>query len=109
MTRQYGICMFEKLDTYIREFISLSQTEWHKVTGCFQPYFLNKNDYLIQAGNVCNYVYFINSGGLRMFYIEPLRHTFKHSTTIHKSKYRQHPVGLLKFYRVSFPTFHRQP
>lgn len=62
--------MFEKLDTYIREFISLSQAEWHEVTACFQPYFLNKNDYLIQAGNVCNYVYFINSGGLRMFYIE---------------------------------------
>ncbi len=62
--------MFDELDIYIREFISLSQAEWHEVTTCFQPYFLNKNDYLIQAGNVCNYVYFINSGGLRMFYIE---------------------------------------
>lgn len=62
--------MFEKLKSYAEKFASFSEADWLIITPCFQPFHLNKNDYLIQAGGVCNYVYFINSGGLRMFYLE---------------------------------------
>lgn len=62
--------MFTKLKSYVCQFVSLSEEDWQKVIPCFHFYSLQKNDFLIQSGSVCNYVYFINSGGLRMFYLE---------------------------------------
>jgi CRP-like cAMP-binding protein len=62
--------MFEQLKNYASHLAYFSEQDWQQIIPCFRPFFVNKHDYIIQAGSVCNYVYFINSGGLRMFYLE---------------------------------------
>lgn len=62
--------MFTALQQYITQLAHFSEQDWQQIRTYFRPFFVNKNDYVVYAGSVCNYVYFVNSGALRMFYLE---------------------------------------
>ncbi|KAA6438448.1 Crp/Fnr family transcriptional regulator [Dyadobacter flavalbus] len=51
----------------IRYFVPLSETDIQLIGHLFQPRVLEKGDYFVQPGQVCQYVGFIHSGLLRYF------------------------------------------
>ena len=57
----------EKLRYSIDSIVALEDEEWEKFRGFFQCVRLNKNDYLLKEGQVCDFVGFINSGALVYF------------------------------------------
>jgi CRP-like cAMP-binding protein len=56
---------------YLRQFalqlVDFSETEWRAHRELLTRRFLRKGEYLTVAGEVCNYVSFINCGSLRVF------------------------------------------
>lgn len=61
---------FQKLNTYFRSLMpGLSEDNWAICEGVLRVRTVPKGEYLVQQGNVCNYVSFINHGLLRMYYL----------------------------------------
>ena len=59
----------EKLLLYIRSLVSISEEEFGEFKDRFVPLKLKRNDYLLRAGEVCMYNYFVVKGAFRMFHI----------------------------------------
>jgi CRP-like cAMP-binding protein len=53
---------------FIENYISLSNSDWQKITQCFEQRVLEKDEILLAEGKICKHLYFIESGLLR-FYI----------------------------------------
>jgi CRP-like cAMP-binding protein len=58
--------MKEIFNQYLKENSKLTEEERNIILNSFQYMSLNKNDYLVKNGNVCNYLAFIQSGTLRL-------------------------------------------
>jgi signal-transduction protein with cAMP-binding, CBS, and nucleotidyltransferase domain len=52
----------------IKAFISLSDPDLKEIASCCSVAEFKKNDFLLKTGQVCQYVYFINSGIVRHYY-----------------------------------------
>lgn len=60
--------MFEQIKSYYRQLIPhLADTEWKALEDCLEIMNYKKGELVIAEGKVCNHVYFINSGWLRLF------------------------------------------
>ncbi len=70
--------MHQSLEDYISQFVSLTEEDWSKIRLCFRPLSLQKNEFALQSGTVCNHIYFIHSGGLRSFYLEQGKEATRH-------------------------------
>ena len=46
----------------------LSDSDWQLVTACFTTQSIKKNDYLLQTGQYCPVIYFVEQGAFRLFY-----------------------------------------
>ncbi|HET8861211.1 Crp/Fnr family transcriptional regulator [Marivirga sp.] len=53
--------------TFIENYISISDTDWEQISACFEKRFLEKGEMLLQEGEICRHLYFIESGLLRYF------------------------------------------
>jgi CRP-like cAMP-binding protein len=62
--------MFEKLKIFVSEYIAISDHEWSEIVPYFEPAKIQKNEFIIRQGQICQYLYFINNGLLRMFYLK---------------------------------------
>ena len=62
--------MFERLSQYINEHISLTEEEFKFCKTLFFPKKLRKRQYLLQEGDVCKYVSFIEKGMLRTYSVD---------------------------------------
>jgi len=60
--------IFRQLQTFAAAYVEFSSNEWSEVLAYFSKVEFKKNSFLIQEGQVCKYIYFINSGLLRNFY-----------------------------------------
>lgn len=58
---------YTPLREFVLQFINFSETEWRAYRDLTTRRFLKKGEFLTRAGEVCNYVSFINSGSLRVF------------------------------------------
>ena len=62
--------MFERLRTRINDFVNMSDEEFHRGTNFLIPKKLRKRQYLLQAGDVCQWVVFITRGCLRQYSLD---------------------------------------
>jgi CRP/FNR family transcriptional regulator, anaerobic regulatory protein len=58
---------YTPLQKFASRLIDFSECEWHAHRDLLRRRFLKKGEFLVQAGEVCNYVSFINCGSLRVF------------------------------------------
>ncbi|MGL5892427.1 MAG: Crp/Fnr family transcriptional regulator [Bacteroidia bacterium] len=63
--------ILENLNTlrkFIESYTSIPTDEWETIFACFEKRVIEKDELILQEGNVCRHLYFIESGLLR-FYI----------------------------------------
>jgi CRP-like cAMP-binding protein len=58
---------YDLLKSQINSIVSLSNEEWHKFLPFIESKILKKNSYLLQEGQICDSIAFINSGVLIYF------------------------------------------
>lgn len=62
--------MFEKLSESIRQKVSLSDKDLETLRLCFIPKKVRKRQYVLNAGDVCQYITFVEKGLLRSFTVD---------------------------------------
>ena len=62
--------MFDTLKIYCNTFVTLTEDELSLVDKYFELNKINKKDFLLQDGNVCNFIGFIAKGTIRHFHIK---------------------------------------
>lgn len=62
--------MKEKLKTVLKMFADFDEHELDKISDCFKPKSVKKNEILLHEGNICKEFYFINTGSIRTFFID---------------------------------------
>lgn len=60
--------IFEQAIFYIKERIEVSPSELQTILSCFKPYKAEKNEILIQQGQVGQRTFFVGKGCLRIFF-----------------------------------------
>ena len=58
----------EQLLNHIQNYYPLSTEAQHALQDCFEKIILPKNEYLLNEGQVCRHLYFLEKGALRGFY-----------------------------------------
>lgn len=66
--------MFDQLYDYFRNGTGMSPEQFGSIKTYFEPRLLNKNEFLLRAGETCKYMYFVNSGCIRFYTTNPERH-----------------------------------
>ena len=61
--------MYSNLIKHIRRFVELNENEEFVLDKYIKPYDLKKKEYLLNEGQVCKALYFVETGCLRMFFI----------------------------------------
>jgi CRP-like cAMP-binding protein len=61
--------MYHQLKDHLSTLIHFTEDEWRILKSCYTPQLVAKKDVLLQEGEVCRYVWFINKGCTRIFYI----------------------------------------
>lgn len=59
--------MIEKLTTVLKMFADFDERELDKISDCFKPKSVKKNDILLHQGSICKEFYFIHTGCIRTF------------------------------------------
>jgi CRP-like cAMP-binding protein len=62
--------MFDFLHQHITNKVSLTEEEWATITSFFIPKKVRKKQYLLQAGDVSEYMIFVNKGCLRSYTVD---------------------------------------
>ena len=62
--------MFQPLKSYCSNFVSLSIDELQLTEKYFELKTINKKEFLLQDGKICNFIAFIKSGTIRHFHIK---------------------------------------
>src|SRR5687768_17526610 len=58
---------YTPLQEFASRLVDFSECEWRAHRDALRRRFIKKGEYLMQAGEVCNYVSYVNSGSLRVF------------------------------------------
>ena len=58
----------EKLISHIQSYHQISAEAQSALKECFKQVILAKSEYLLSEGNICRYLYFLESGAVRGFY-----------------------------------------
>lgn len=57
-----------KIHIAIQSLIEINNEEWGSYSAMFSVKNYNKKELLLQSGKICNYIYFINKGLLRIYF-----------------------------------------
>ncbi len=60
--------MYEKLKTYCKSFVPLTDEELNLIPKYFEAKTLKKKEFLLQEGKICNFIGFITDGAMRHFH-----------------------------------------
>ena len=60
----------DNLKSYCKRFVSLTDEELKLIDEYFEPKAVRKNEFLLEAGKVCDFIAFIDNGILRHFHIK---------------------------------------
>jgi CRP/FNR family transcriptional regulator, anaerobic regulatory protein len=61
--------MYEQIIKQIAQIINLDSEEANYIIDKLEVKKVKKKDFILKEGSICNYVYFVNSGCLRYFYL----------------------------------------
>lgn len=73
--------MYQQLKAFVTTYIQLTNAEWLDVQPYFKPIAIQKGDYLIHEGQTSQYLYFVNAGLLRLFYLQNGEETTRYLAT----------------------------
>ncbi|TSD64056.1 Crp/Fnr family transcriptional regulator [Inquilinus sp. KBS0705] len=62
--------MTAELKSFINNYVSLDEVELSDIVGRFRSRKLSKNEYLLHEGEICNDLVFVQSGCLRLYYLD---------------------------------------
>ncbi len=62
--------MYDQLQTFTAGYISLTSLKWAEILPYFQPLNILKGDFIVREGETTSYIYFINAGLFRIFYLK---------------------------------------
>ena len=62
--------MYEQLTQSIQQKVALSETEFESIKRFFIPKKIRKRQYLLNAGDVCQHIVFVEKGLLRSYSID---------------------------------------
>ena len=62
--------MFEKLRNSVNSHVGMSKDEFNLVTTFFTPKKLRKRQYILQAGDICKWLIFLERGCLRLYSLD---------------------------------------
>jgi CRP-like cAMP-binding protein len=65
----------------VHDYISPADAHWEQALPLFEPLALPRDETLVRAGQRCDYLYFIESGLLRMFYLHGGQDTTRYFAT----------------------------
>ena len=65
----HTIFMYNQLKENISTLIRFTDDEWRIIKSCYTPQLVQKKDLILREGDICRYVWFINKGLTRIFYI----------------------------------------
>ena len=63
--------MYDLILKNISRFIQLTAEETHFFTSQLKLKHVNKKEFLIQEGEICRYIFYVNKGCLRTFFVDP--------------------------------------
>lgn len=55
------------LRNFIESYTTISDSDWGKISVCFERKEVDKNQIILNEGSICNHLYFLESGLLRYF------------------------------------------
>jgi CRP-like cAMP-binding protein len=61
--------MYNQLKENLSTLIRFTDDEWRIIKSCYTPQIVQKKELLLREGDTCRYVWFINKGLTRIFYI----------------------------------------
>jgi len=59
----------QNLLKHIANYYTISNEAQNALYNCFERLELNRNEYLLQQGNICRHLYFLEKGALRGYYL----------------------------------------
>ncbi len=65
---EYMNSNFSKIQTAIQSLIEMNEQEWKFYSSMFSVKSYPKKEMLLQPGNICDHIFFINKGLLRIFF-----------------------------------------
>ena len=65
----HTIFMYKQLKENLSTLIRFTDDEWRIIKSCYTPQLVQKKDLILREGDICRYVWFINKGLTRIFYI----------------------------------------
>jgi CRP-like cAMP-binding protein len=60
----------EQIRAYFNNFLPLSDNEWEDFSSCFKKETYAKKEYLVRAGESCDFIAFIAEGVYRFYYLQ---------------------------------------
>jgi CRP-like cAMP-binding protein len=66
--------MLDKLRSILAQYSTFSDQHLHKVVSCFKPRSVARNEMVLRGGEVCESLYFVDSGCLRIYFINKEGH-----------------------------------
>jgi CRP-like cAMP-binding protein len=60
----------DTLKQFIEKYTTLPTDEWQQIAACFEKHVIKKNEIVLEAGDVCRHLYFVESGLLRFYIIK---------------------------------------
>ncbi len=64
---------FYNMRKNISDYIAITDEVWQIISPYLTIKNIKKNEILIEAGNVCQYIYYINTGIIRFFTLQKIR------------------------------------
>jgi CRP-like cAMP-binding protein len=61
--------MYNQLKENLSTLIRFTDDEWRIIKSCYTPQIVQKKELILREGDTCRYVWFINKGLTRIFYI----------------------------------------
>lgn len=66
--------MFDSLYNYFKNGVGITPEQFDNIRGYFEQSILNRNQFLLRAGETCRHMYFVNAGCIRFFTINKEGH-----------------------------------
>jgi CRP-like cAMP-binding protein len=60
----------EQIRAYFNNFLPLTDNEWEDFSSCFKKETYAKKEYLVRAGESCDFIAFIAEGVYRFYYLQ---------------------------------------
>ncbi|WKN43070.1 Crp/Fnr family transcriptional regulator [Tunicatimonas pelagia] len=58
------------LKQFVKNYLAIPDTDWHLIADCFRQQQVKRGEVILESGDVCRHLYFLESGLLRYFIVK---------------------------------------